>query len=85
MPDREQVEVMFNLEGRVAIVTGGAQGIGRAIALNLAEGGASIALTNTQSSKLDEVIKEIEGNHFRLISDREQIKDSQYMLVLGRD
>ena len=60
MLDREQVEVMFSLEGRVAIVTGGAQGIGRAIALNLAEGGAGIALTDTRASKLDEVIKEIE-------------------------
>ena len=51
---------MFSLEGRVAIVTGGAQGIGRAIALNLAEGGASIALTDMRASKLDEVVKEIE-------------------------
>jgi 3-oxoacyl-[acyl-carrier protein] reductase len=51
---------MFDLEGRVAIVTGGAQGIGRAIALNLAEGGASIALTDTQRPRLDEVAKEIE-------------------------
>jgi 3-oxoacyl-[acyl-carrier protein] reductase len=52
---------MFNLEGRVAMVTGSAQGIGRAIALNLAEGGARIALTDMQAPKLDEVVKEIEG------------------------
>jgi 3-oxoacyl-[acyl-carrier protein] reductase len=52
---------MFELEGRVAMVTGGAQGIGRAIALNLAEGGAHIALTDMQRPKLDEVVKEIEG------------------------
>jgi 3-oxoacyl-[acyl-carrier protein] reductase len=51
---------MFDLEGRVAIVTGGAQGIGKAIALNLAQGGASIALTDMQRSKLDEAAKEIE-------------------------
>jgi len=51
---------MFDLEGRVAIVTGSAQGIGRAIALNLAEGGASIALTDVRAPKLDEVVKEIE-------------------------
>ena len=52
---------MFDLEGKVAIVTGSAQGIGRAIALNLAEGGASVALTDMQRSKLDEVVKEVEG------------------------
>jgi 3-oxoacyl-[acyl-carrier protein] reductase len=51
---------MFSLEGRVAMVTGGAQGIGRAIALNLAEGGAGIALADMQPPKLDEVVKEIE-------------------------
>jgi len=59
---------MFNLEGRVAIVTGSAQGIGRAIALNLAEGGASIALTDMQRSKLDEVVKEVEGKGVKAIS-----------------
>ena len=59
---------MFDLEGRVAIVTGSAQGIGRAIALNLAEGGASIALTDMQRSKLDEVVKEIEGKGGKAIS-----------------
>ncbi len=52
---------MFNLEGKVAIVTGSAQGIGRAIALNLAEGGASIVLTDMRAPKLEEVVKEIEA------------------------
>jgi 3-oxoacyl-[acyl-carrier protein] reductase len=52
---------MFDLQGRVALVTGGAQGIGRAIALNLAQGGASVALTDMRAAKLQEVAKEIEG------------------------
>jgi len=52
---------MFNLEGKVALVTGSAQGIGRAIALTLAEGGASIVLTDVRAPKLDEVVKEIEA------------------------
>ena len=34
----------FSLEGKVAIVTGGSRGIGRSIAIALAEGGADVAL-----------------------------------------
>jgi 3-oxoacyl-[acyl-carrier protein] reductase len=51
---------MLNLEGRVAIVTGGAQGIGRATVMALAERGASIGLANIRCEKLDSTIKELE-------------------------
>jgi predicted methyltransferase len=47
-----------------------------------AEGGR--ALTHLRLNK-PEVIKEIEANHFRLVSQREQIKDVQYMLVLEKN
>ena len=48
------------MAGRVALVTGGAQGIGRAIALTLAQAGADVAVTNRNCQKLAQVIEEIE-------------------------
>ena len=47
------------LTGKVAIVTGSGQGLGRAIALVLAEEGATIALVGRTASKLEQVAGEI--------------------------
>ncbi len=50
---------MSNLQGRIALVTGASQGIGRAIALELARQGATVALAARNESKLAEVAAEI--------------------------
>jgi 2-deoxy-D-gluconate 3-dehydrogenase len=52
---------LFNLEGKTAIVTGGGRGIGRNIALALAEAGANVAITSRSEKELIEVSKEIES------------------------
>jgi 3-oxoacyl-[acyl-carrier protein] reductase len=51
---------MAGVTGRVALVTGASQGIGRACALALAEGGAAVALMARNEEKLAGVAKEIE-------------------------
>lgn len=49
----------FNLSGKVAIVTGGTSGIGRAMALGLAEAGASVIATSRTELKVKAVSEEI--------------------------
>jgi 3-oxoacyl-[acyl-carrier protein] reductase len=50
---------MFNLTGRLALVTGASGGIGGAIAKALAESGAKVALSGTRVEALEAAAKEI--------------------------
>lgn len=50
---------MITLQGETALVTGATAGIGRAIALKLAEHGANIAVIGTNQERGDQVVEEI--------------------------
>jgi NAD(P)-dependent dehydrogenase (short-subunit alcohol dehydrogenase family) len=51
---------LFNLSGKVALVVGGHGGIGKAIALGLADAGADVAVASRNLEALKGVVKEIE-------------------------
>lgn len=69
-----------SLSGRIALVTGASQGIGRACALELAKGGATVVLAARSVTKLEAVAAEITaaGGHARAyaldVSSEESIK-----------
>src|SRR5437763_1129246 len=51
----------FDLEGQTALVTGAARGIGRAIALALAQAGADVALGLRQPGSAEDLVDEIQA------------------------
>src|SRR5713101_8299211 len=79
----------MTLSGRVALVTGASQGIGRACALKLGQDGATLALAARSQEKLQELAKEIEAAGGKAaafpldVGDEEQIK-STFKAVLAQ-
>jgi NAD(P)-dependent dehydrogenase (short-subunit alcohol dehydrogenase family) len=58
---------LFDLSGRVAVVVGGTSGIGRALALGLAEHGADVVATGRREDLVDQVASAIEARGRRTL------------------
>jgi 2-deoxy-D-gluconate 3-dehydrogenase len=56
-----KTSALFDLNGQVAVVTGGNRGIGRGIALGLAQAGAAVAVFGRNDEKNQQVLSELKA------------------------
>ena len=67
---------LFDLSGRLAVVVGGTSGIGRAIALGLADAGADVVVTGRRESFVTAVAGEIEQRGRRTLRMTADVSDT---------
>ncbi|TXD52667.1 MULTISPECIES: SDR family NAD(P)-dependent oxidoreductase [unclassified Polaribacter] len=61
------IKKQFNLEGKVAIITGSSKGIGKAIAKGLAQNGAQVVISSRSQEACNEVAKEFTAEGLKAI------------------
>lgn len=73
---------LFNLTGKVAIVTGGSRGIGQAIAYGLAQSGADVAVVSTKpADKTKEMIENIGKKCLLIKTDLYNIHEAKSIII----
>jgi len=76
----------FSLKGKNAVVTGGSRGIGRAIAMGLAEAGADVVLTyKSNRAEADKVVSEIEKLGRRALALPMDVTDRKSVEAAAKD
>jgi len=73
---------LFNLEGKVAVVTGGTSGIGRALSLGLADAGADVIATARREQQVEDTAAEIEKRGRRTLRFPSDVGDRGSMEAL---
>jgi NAD(P)-dependent dehydrogenase (short-subunit alcohol dehydrogenase family) len=66
---------MSKLKNKIALVTGGTSGIGKATALDFIEQGATVIITGRYQNTVDETVKELGNNAKGIVSDAGNLSD----------
>ena len=73
---------LFSLEGKLAIVTGGTSGIGRALSLGLADAGADVIATARRQQQVDQTAAEIEARGRKTLRFASDVGDRESLEML---
>ena len=73
---------LFSLEGRVAVVTGGTSGIGRALSLGLADAGADVIASARRKEQVDKTAGEIEARGRKTLRMASDVSDRSTLEAL---
>lgn len=75
---------MQNLEGKVAVVTGAASGIGYALAEQLAEAGMKVVLSDIQKAQLEKAVKKLQSKGADTIAVWADVSDYDSVIQLAQ-
>jgi enoyl-[acyl-carrier protein] reductase III len=85
-PFEQEGTQVVDLKGKVALVTGGSRGIGRAIALRLAEAGAGVAINYMRNRQAaTETVHAIEAHGVKAAMYRANVADEQMLHKMFED
>lgn len=84
MANSSILERLFSLEGKVALVTGASGGIGRALAVGLAEAGATVAVHGRKQDEVNETCHQIAtagGKALPVIADLSTVENGRQVIA----
>ena len=78
----KKVQSLFNLSGKVAVVTGGGKGLGEAMALALAGAGADVAIVGKTQANNERVVEEIINMGRKSIAVQVEVREEEQVIKM---